>query len=220
MTSKLSAKIIFWEVDAQRDFLLPGGALYVPGAEKILPQLNRLTEPARQNKILLLSSADAHNLDDKEFREWPPHCLKGKPGAEIVREGLAPRRLIVPNREDFVLPENLLDYQQITFEKNTLDVFENPHTEELLRRLHPSASGEGESAVEFVVFGVVTEYCVRCTVEGLLQRNRKVALITDAIKSIDEVKGKQLLDDWHSKGARFLSTDQALSLCACAQSAS
>jgi nicotinamidase/pyrazinamidase len=219
MMSRNSRNIVFWEVDAQRDFLLPGGALYVPGAERILPQLERLTGPARQDKILLLSSADAHNMEDKEFREWPPHCLKGRSGAEIVREGLAPRRLIVPNREDFVLPENLLDYQQITFEKNTLDVFDNPHTQELLRRLHPSASGEGQSAAEFVVFGVVTEYCVRCTVDGLLQRNCRVALVTDAIKSLDEAKGKQLLDDWCAKGVRFLTTDQVLSLSLRARSA-
>ena len=35
-------KIIFWEVDVQADFMLPGGKLYVPGAEKIRDQVRAL----------------------------------------------------------------------------------------------------------------------------------------------------------------------------------
>jgi nicotinamidase-related amidase len=30
----VSRNFIFWEVDVQADFMLPGGKLYVPGAEK------------------------------------------------------------------------------------------------------------------------------------------------------------------------------------------
>ena len=39
-------KIVFWEVDAQADFMLPGGKLYVPGAEKIIPNIQRLVDAA------------------------------------------------------------------------------------------------------------------------------------------------------------------------------
>ena len=42
----ISQHFIFWEVDAQVDFMLPGGKLYVPGAEKLLPNLRRLTDAA------------------------------------------------------------------------------------------------------------------------------------------------------------------------------
>ncbi len=38
----VSSDYIFWEVDVQRDFVLPGGNLYVPGAEKLLPNIRRL----------------------------------------------------------------------------------------------------------------------------------------------------------------------------------
>src|SRR5438034_6393444 len=66
--------------------MLPGGKLYVPGAEKIIPNVNRLIEAARQGRTLLISSADAHQPDDAEFREWPPHCVKGTAGAELIPE--------------------------------------------------------------------------------------------------------------------------------------
>lgn len=206
----ISRKTIFWEVDAQADFMLPGGKLYVPGAEKIIPNLKRLVEAARQDRVFLVSSADAHNLDDTELREWPPHCLQGTPGADIVPEALAGRRLVIPNNKQFALPESLSGYQQVTMEKNTLDVFDNPHTEALLARLGPAGSPPFETHAEFVVFGVVTEYCVQCTVEGLLRRGRRVGIVTDAIQPLNAKKGAQLIADWQSRGVHLLSTDQAL----------
>ena len=46
----ISRDFIFWEVDVQADFMLPGGNLYVPGAEKLLPNIKRLTDAARQRR--------------------------------------------------------------------------------------------------------------------------------------------------------------------------
>ena len=50
-----SKDFIFWEVDVQRDFMLPGGNLYVPGAEKLIPNIRRLTDAAKQDKVFLVS---------------------------------------------------------------------------------------------------------------------------------------------------------------------
>jgi nicotinamidase-related amidase len=80
-------KIVFWEVDAQQDFMLPGGKLYVPGAEKIIPNIKRLVVTAQKAGILLVSSACAHtatipNLRVSPFivfekRKAPVSCPKG-----------------------------------------------------------------------------------------------------------------------------------------------
>jgi len=51
-----SRKFVLWEVDAQADFMLPGGKLYVPGAEKIIPNIKRLVDAARDGRALLVSS--------------------------------------------------------------------------------------------------------------------------------------------------------------------
>lgn len=206
-----AAKTIFWEVDVQGDFMLPEGKLYVSGAEQIVANINLLVDAARQNRVFLVSSADAHNPDDPEMQQWPLHCLKGTPGAALLAEACAEPRLVVPNQKAFALPENLESYRQVTLEKNTLDVFDNPKTDELLSRLGSDGS-VAKSESHFVVFGVATEYCVRCTTEGLMNRGRRVAIVTDAVRAIDAEQGEQVLENWRARGAELISTKEALAL--------
>jgi nicotinamidase/pyrazinamidase len=208
----ISRKAIFWEVDAQADFMLPDGKLYVSGAEKIIPNINRLVEAVRQDRVLLISSADAHNPDDPELRDWPPHCLKDTAGADLVAEACAPSRLSIPNQTGLAPPENISAYQQVTLLKNTLDVFDNPQTDALLKRITVAGSPAFAPNPEFVVFGVATEYCVRRAVEGLLRRGRRVAIVTDAVRSIDPDKGREILAILQSCGARLITTEEALAL--------
>ncbi len=208
----VSPKTIFWEVDVQGDFMLPGGNLHIPSAEKIIGNINLLVDAARQHRVFLISSADAHNLDDPELREWPPHCLKDTPGADLLPEACAPSRLVVPNQVEFALPQDLAAYQQVILQKNTLDVFDNPQTDALLARLNAAGSPAFDPDPQFVVFGVATEYCVRRTAEGLARRGHRVAIVTDAIRSIDEGKARQILETLRSRGVQFITTEEALAL--------
>lgn len=200
-----------WEVDAQADFMLPGGKLYVPGAEKIIPNVNRLVEAARQGRVQLISSADAHEPDDPEFREWPPHCVKGTAGAELIPEARA-RKFVIPNQPGFVIPRDVPVFQQILLEKNTLDVFDNPNTDAVLAKLKASWEASAGSSPDFLVFGVATEYCVLHAADGLLRRGFRVGIVEDAIQSLDKKKGREVLDDLKSRGARLITTDEALAL--------
>jgi nicotinamidase/pyrazinamidase len=220
MAETISMKPVLWEVDAQVDFMLAGGKLYVPGAEKIIPNLNRLVEAARQEHVFLISSADAHNLEDAEFREWPPHCVKGTPGAKLIPEARAARYLVIPNQQEFDLPRDLGSYQQVILEKNTLDVFDNPNTDVLLSRLSALCQPNAASAAnrdpgpDFLVFGVVTEFCVQRAVDGLLRRGFGVSIVKDAIQSLDDKKGSEILRELQLHGARLITTDEALALVA------
>jgi len=138
--------------------------------------------------------------------------LKSTAGAALIAEARAPQRLIIPNQQDFLLPRDLGTYQQILLEKNTLDVFENPNTDALLARLNASRKFDAGSSPEFLVFGVVTEYCVRLAADGLLRRGYRVSLVEDAIQSLDQKKGREILDGLQSRGARLITTEQALAL--------
>ncbi|MBZ5663660.1 MAG: cysteine hydrolase family protein [Acidobacteriia bacterium] len=197
-----SRDYIFWEVDVQVDFILPGGKLYVPGAEKLLPNIRKLTDAARHGDVFLVSHGDFHPPNDPEFKQFPPHCLKGTAGADLVPEALAEKFVRVENTASAQLPQDLFRYQQIILEKQTLDIFETRHANALVDRLVSSA--------EFVVFGVVTEYCVSCAVKGLLQRKRRVAVVRDAIETLVPEVGEKTLTELQRLGAMLVNTDEIL----------
>ncbi len=193
---------VLWEVDVQADFMLPGGKLYVPGAEKLLPNIRKLTDAARRGEVFLVSHGDFHPANDPEFEHFPPHCLKGTAGAELVPEALTDNFVRVENDVNAKLPEDLFQYRQIVLEKQTLDIFESHHVDRLLERL-------GDAA-EFVVFGVVTEYCVSCAVKGLLKRRRRVAVVRDAIATLAPEVGNRTLAEFQRLGATIVTTNEIL----------
>lgn len=202
----VSRSVIFWDVDTQADFMLPGGRLYVPGAEKLVPNLKRLTDAARQGRVFIIGDACSHTPDDPEFARFPPHCLRGTAGAEIIPETRAERGLVVPNHAGAAIPADLSKFQQVILEKQTLDVFDNPHTEKVLERV----SGFTDEDAEIFVYGVVTEYCVRLAAKGLLNRGRRVALVRDAIETLNAEDGRKTIEELTSLGTRVVTTGEAL----------
>lgn len=204
MSNANGSAVVFWEVDTQADFMLPGGRLHVAGAEKRVPNMQRLVEAARDGRVFLVSSTDQHAPNDPEFARFPPHCVRGTAGAEILPELKTSKFLTIPNDKNIALPANLGAVQQAILEKQTLDVFDNPHAEELLSRFPGNAV--------FVVFGVVTEFCVRLAAKGLLDRGRRVAIVTDAIETLDADESQRTLGELSRRGARLITTDEAVAL--------
>lgn len=193
--------LFFVDIDTQRDFMLPGGALYVPGAERIIPKLRRLFDFARKHGITIISSADAHVPEDHEFREFPPHCIQGTEGQKKIDETLLPRPVTIENR---LMDRNLLDlvqkHQQVIVQKQALDVFSNPMTERLLRALPQRA----------VVFGVTTEYCVKHACAGLRRVGIKTVLVTDAVCALAPDSGNDALAEMQRAGVEFTTTETLL----------
>jgi nicotinamidase/pyrazinamidase len=193
--------IFFMDVDTQRDFMLPTGTLYVPGAERIIPKLRRLFDFARKNEITVLSSADTHVANDPEFEEFPAHCVQGTDGQRKLDETLLSRPMIFPNKP---MDRNLLDvvrkYQQIIIEKQTLDLFSNPMAERILRVLPPRA----------IVFGVTTEYCVKLACLGLRRRGVQTAVLSDVIRALAPKTEKEALEEMRGAGAEFIALETLL----------
>jgi nicotinamidase/pyrazinamidase len=202
----LKSKVVFWEVDVQEDFMLPGGKLYVSGAEKIIPNITRLVDVAREGRVLLISSACRHLPDDPEFKIFPPHCLRGTPGERIIPQGLTEKVCSIPNDGTMKLPDSLLNNQQLVLEKQTLDVFNNPHADAIVNRLGKET--------QYLVFGVVVEHCVYWAAKGLLDRGHKVSIVKDAIETLKGADGRRSLDELESLGAAFVSTDEAIAMAA------
>ena len=91
--------IVFIDVDTQIDFMLPAGALYVPGAEHVIPAVAALNRFAVTRAYRLLSTMDAHAEDDPEFRNWPAHCVAGTLGQRKPASTVMDRVKVLPDVE-------------------------------------------------------------------------------------------------------------------------
>ena len=166
----------FFDIDTQNDFVVPGGALYGAGAERVVPWVAALNSYAEDHRITLISTMCAHREDAREFAVWAPHCIVGttgqrKPADTLVRDPA----------------------KQIIVEKDDLDMFSNPEVIPMLDRL---------AIDDCYVYGVFLEYCVKCAVMGLLKTGRKVSIVTDATADLDKTAGAQVLAEFIAAGGR------------------
>jgi nicotinamidase/pyrazinamidase len=195
-------KTVFFDIDTQIDFLYPAGALYVPGAERIVPAIERLNRYAGTHGITIVSSTDAHAENDPEFQSWPPHCVAGTAGQQKPAATLLSKQLVVPNRPADL---NVDGAEQVILEKQQLDLFTNPNIRRLIETLH---------ADRYVVYGVVTEYCVKCAAMGLLDTGKPVSLVTDAIETLKTEAGEGMIREFQAKGGTLTTVNEV-----CGQSA-
>src|SRR2546426_9630961 len=87
------ARVIFWDVDTQYDFMHADGKLYVPEAERIITNLQRLTNYAHGHGIRIVASADDHVMGHSEISDspdwqstFPAHCMRGTAGQMKIPE--------------------------------------------------------------------------------------------------------------------------------------
>ena len=125
----------------------------------------------------LVSTVDAHAENDIEFRTWPHHCIVGTLGQR------KPADLLVPG--------------QIVFEKVTTDAFLNPRLLPLLAEL---------GADRYVVYGVVTEICVRFAALGLLATGKAVDVVTDAVELLNPAAADAFYAELTARGGRMITS--------------
>ena len=206
------AGTIFWDVDTQVDFMVPGGKLYVPDAEAITENLERLTRHAREQGIPRVASVDDHVLEDPEisdepdFREtFPPHCLHGTEGQKKIEATAMAAPVVVPNRREdpAAVRDRVRGHRgEILIEKSRFDVFTNPNTHAVLDALSPRT---------IVVYGVAQDVCDAHAIHGFLQRGgAAVVFVEDAARPIDAARGRELLAQWRDQGVRIVRTDDVL----------
>ena len=186
----LEGPLVFLDVDTQRDFMDPEGALFIKEANEIQSKLARLTRFAIDHEIPILATACSHRPDDPELRHFPPHCMAGTPGQGRVPATACNNSVVLPVGTNLIgdLPPHL------TLEKNELDLFSRTDADELFGRYN--AGGP-----LFVVYGVATDYCVKKAVEGLLRRKCRTAIVVDAIRAIDPTAEPGILTDFARRGA-------------------
>ena len=207
------AKVIFWDVDTQVDFMKADGKLYVPDAEQIIPQLKKLTDYAHGHGLRIVASADDHVREDPEISDtpdwkqtFPPHCLRGTPGQRKIAEtALRDPLVIEPQGAD---PKTLAERVRrhpgdILLHKHRFDVFTNENVLTVLGVLDPQ---------DVVLYGVALDVCDKYAIEGLLRHRPETRLfaVSDAMKPIDRDGAETLLKEWGEEGVRLVKTSEVV----------
>ncbi|MEN3203829.1 MAG: isochorismatase family cysteine hydrolase [Atribacterota bacterium] len=151
-------KRAFLIVDMLNDFVHPDGVLFVgEQVKKVTAVVRDLLEERRQRKDLIIYVCDAHRENDPEFRLFPPHCVVGSWGAQVVTE-------LAPKEGEILLP------------KTKFSAFCGTPLDLILRE-------EGIVSLELV--GVCTNICVLYTCAWARMLHYEVTVFREGVTSFD-----------------------------------
>ena len=88
--------VILLIVDMVNDFVSSDGAMYVSGAEDIIPAIGQMADEARSMESPVIYICDSSDLSDTESGTWPRHTESGSPGIKIVPQ-------LSPAPSDFIV---------------------------------------------------------------------------------------------------------------------
>lgn len=177
-------------VDVQNDFL-PGGALAVPGGDRVLPVINAYIERFLRDGLPIFASRDWHPPETRHFQAsggpWPPHCVQATAGAAFPADLRLPASATVVTKGT-----DPIDDGYSAFEARDAD-----------GRLLPERL-RAEGVERLYVAGLATDYCVRASVLDALKRGVDAVLLLDAVRGIDLEEGDvaRALDAMLRAGAR------------------
>lgn len=201
---------LLWDVDTQVDFVRASGKLPVPDAETAVAAMKRLVGWAQAYGVTHLATADDHELTDPELSDepdfestFPPHCLRGTPGAAKIAETAQedPLPLSLTPYPPGLVGDLVAGRRELLVLKKTYSAFSNPNLEPVLDVLDPS---------EVVLFGVATDVCNHAAVMGLLARGRPVTVAEDACRGLSGERVAACLAEWRVGGVRFTTSHEVV----------
>jgi len=214
-------KTIIVLVDCQNDFMNKNGALYVPGAEDIKPNIACLAKMAEEKRIPTIITCDWHKEGDSELSEtpdfkttFPKHCVAGSQGAQAISE--------VSN--SFMSITKRLSEQELEYEPHFEHEENDPKIEEVatiahdknnvkrifvFKRHFDSFTNPGMEEVcldyeNFIVCGVAADVCVDFVVKGLVKLGKNVIVCKDATAAI--APNASCYDEWKAMGVNITNT--------------
>ncbi len=172
-------------VDMQKDFM-PGGALPVPDADRIVSTVNAYIDHFVKLDRPIYFTRDWHPSTHLSFKQnggiWPEHCRQDTEGAEFA-DGL-----LLPSDNRFIISKGVSE------DFDAYSGFQGTPLESLLLE-------RGISRV--FVSGVATDYCVKHTLLGAEHLGFRTVLLEDAVKGVDLQPGdsEKAIDAMMQKGA-------------------
>lgn len=184
-----TARSVLLIVDVQKDFC-PGGALAVPGGDRVVPVLNRYIAEATARGVPVYASRDWHPAVTRHFQayggEWPPHCVQNTEGATFHPDLRLPASAVVVTKGES--PDNP-GYSAL-----------GGHTPDGRTLAETLRDGKID---RLYVGGLATDYCVKQSVLDARHMGLKVTVLADAIAGVDVQPGDstRAIEEMRAAGA-------------------
>jgi nicotinamidase/pyrazinamidase len=172
---------------------------------------------AIDNGCSIIASMDWHNPNNPEISDqpdfektFPAHCIAGTPGA--ARVGYLGNLPIDVVDLDLVNPGELAELVQkdqfhIAIHKEAISVFSNPNTVNLIESAAPG---------RIIVFGMVLEFCVQDTLEGLAKfPDVQLVLVKDATAALDAGAEPRVLAELQRMGVEIMESSRLQEMVPC-----
>lgn len=191
-------KQVVIDISTQKDFFLAEGSACIRNHRRVLANVRRMMAWARHKNLRIISTCEVY--PNNNGASAINYCLDGTDGQKKIHYTLLPNRTSLPadGRADLPL-EELRTHRQVILHKRCVDPFGEPRIERLLSEIR---------ADEFVLIGATAEDAVKATALGLLQRGKRVTVITDAIGCRDRKEAELAFRKMKAKGARLVETKQ------------
>lgn len=180
-------------VDTQADFMLPDGALPVPGADAIVQPLAAwLGRRTAADTAAIVFTFDTHFAetypDSAEAQLFPIHCIKGTPGWRNLVDPLSvPATIACRTLEKGVFDMWAEDGLLLRDPRGTLLPVPREAFFAGLRK---------EGIDRAIVVGVAADYCVRWAIDGLVDRGFAVSVPADLTRGIERSIEQVLCEDF------------------------
>jgi nicotinamidase/pyrazinamidase len=175
-------------VDVQNDFC-HGGALAVPGGDRVVVALNQYIVTAVAWSVTVYASRDWHPQVTSHFMShggpWPVHCVRESEGARFHPDLLLPSTVIVVTKGESPDSPGYSAFEGRTPEGK-------PFVADLQAR----------GITHLVVGGLATDYCVKHSVLDALSAGLQVTILEDAIAGVDPEDSVSALTQMRKRGAR------------------
>jgi len=150
----------------QRDFC-PGGALPVKDGDRVVPRLNGVIGAFTRASLPIFFTRDWHPRNHMSFKghggTWPPHCVKGTPGAGFHPKLRVPWGAVVISKGKQAGSEAYSGFQGTKLENRLKEA----------------------GVREVFLGGLATDYCVKETALDALDARLKVKVLEDCVKGVN-----------------------------------
>lgn len=172
-------------VDCQNDFIT--GTMSVKGAKNAVEEIKKFIKNHRKEIEKIIFTLDWHPYNHCSFKKygglWPSHCVKHTPGACIEPKLLK----FVQSLEidfEFCLKGEIEEVEQYgAFCEIEVSSDDFPE-----RKYYFDSIVTASYDTEFVVCGIAGDYCVKSTIQNMLDNEITPKVYCPGIVSIDEGK--------------------------------